>query len=279
VDVALKCALLHPHFESIHPFEDGNGRVGRALVAKTLAEGLGKALVLPVSTVLDRYRKDYYEAIHEASQSLDWTDWAKFFIPVLSETLSGFLSAARFISAKGAYLSMYEGRISERAKAVILRMFRDGPAGVAAGLSAAKWMRMTKVSKPTATRDLAELAKTGAILAEGNGAQTRYRLAFDLDSHEPIDEPLNEPLNEPKDEGINEGTKRDVHALVRKSPGTRVPFIVEALGVSRATVKRALAALIAAGKVEHRGSKKAGGYFCIPRLRDGSVRPPTSYFP
>lgn len=174
---------------------------------------------------------------------------------------------------------MYEGRISERAKAVILRMFRDGPAGVAAGLSAAKWMRMTKVSKPTATRDLAELAKTGAILAEGNGAQTRYRLAFDLDSHEPIDEPLNEPLNEPKDEGINEGTKRDVHALVRKSPGTRVPFIVEALGVSRATVKRALAALIAAGKVEHRGSKKTGGYFCIPRLRNGSVRPPTSYFP
>lgn len=61
--------------------------------------------------------------------------------------------------------------------------------------------------------------------------------------------------------------------------GTRVPFIVEALGVSRATVKRALAALIAAGKVEHRGSKKTGGYFCIPRLRNGSVRPPTSYFP
>ena len=273
--VALKCALLHPHFESIHPFEDGNGRVGRALVAKTLAEGLGKPLVLPVSTVVDRYRKDYYEAIHGASQSLDWTDWAKFFIPVLSETLSGFLSAARFISAKGAYLSTYEGRMSERAKAVILRMFRDGPAGVAAGLSAAKWMRMTKVSKPTATRDLAELAKTGAILAEGNGAQTRYRLAFDLDSREPIEpinEPLNEPLNEPKDEGRNEGRKRDVHALFRKSPGTRFPFIVGALGVSRATVKRALAALIAAGKIEHRGSKKTGGYFCLEEPGRAGVR-------
>ena len=47
----------------------------------------------------------------------------------------------------------------------------------------------------------------------------------------------------------------------------------------RATVKRALAALIAAGKVEHRGSKKTGGYLCIPRLRDGWVRAPTSYFP
>ena len=118
-------------------------------------------MVLPVSTVVDRYRKDYYEAIHGASQSLDWTDWAKFFIPVLSETLSGFLSAARFISAKGAYLST-----------------------------------------------------------------TRYRLAFDLDSHEPIEpinEPLNGPLNEPRDEGLNEGIKPAVYTFVRKSPGTRVP--------------------------------------------------------
>lgn len=272
--VALMSALVD---EAVKTSAIEGVRVDESVVVSSICKALGIGDV-PVGFTKDARAEGVAQMVLAVRR--DWTDWAKFFIPVLSETLSGFLSAARFISAKGAYLSMYEGwRISERAKAVILRMFRDGPAGVAAGLSAAKWMRMTKVSKPTATRDLAELAKTGAILAEGNGAQTRYRLAFDLDSHEPIDEPLNEPLNEPKDEGINEGTKRDVHALVRKSPGTRVPFIVEALGVSRATVKRALAALIAAGKVEHRGSKKTGGYFCIPRLRNGSVRPPTSYLP
>ena len=88
-EVALKAAMLHPHFESIHPFEDGNGRGGRALVAKTLAEGLGLPVVLPVSTVIARHRVTYYDEINEASRSLDWTNWAAFFIPVLTETLEG----------------------------------------------------------------------------------------------------------------------------------------------------------------------------------------------
>ena len=56
-DIALKAAFLHPHFESIHPFEDGNGRIGRALVAKVLAEGLGHSLALPVSTLVSRHRR------------------------------------------------------------------------------------------------------------------------------------------------------------------------------------------------------------------------------
>lgn len=246
-DVALKCAMIHPHFESIHPFEDGNGRVGRALVAKTLAEGLGKSLVLPVSTVIDRYRKDYYDAIHEASQSLEWTGWARFFIPVLAETLIDFLSAAQFVDAKGEYLSKYESQISERAKAVIMRMFRDGPAGVAAGLSAAKWMRMTKVSKPTATRDLSELEKTGAIIREGDGAAIRYRLDFGNGElqHEPINEPLFMAINE----------------AIKSTPGINKPRLMLQVGKSKVTVERAIAALVAAGKIEHRGSKKTGGYY------------------
>ena len=254
VDVALKAAMLHPHFESIHPFDDGNGRIGRALVAKVLAEGLGVDVVLPVSTVIMRHRKDYYEEIHRASQSLDWTDWAKFFIPILTETLTDFITAAQFVAAKGEYLSRYESQISERARKVIVRLFRDGPSGVAAGLSAAKWMRMTKVSKPTATRDLEELVKIGAIIREGESVATRYRLNFQLD--EPIDEPLeplNETLNEPPDDPLFE--------TIKSQPGiSRAELIVRA-GKSRATVARAVAALIAEGKIEHRGSKKTGGYY------------------
>ena len=93
-DIALKAAMLHPHFESIHPFEDGNGRVGRALVSKVLAEGIGRPLILPVSTIVARHRKDYYEEINAASKTLDWTPWAKFFIPVLTETLNDFAESA-----------------------------------------------------------------------------------------------------------------------------------------------------------------------------------------
>ena len=245
-DIALKAAFMHPHFESIHPFEDGNGRVGRALVAKTLAEGLGLPLVLPVSTVIARHRRAYYEEINAASQSLDWTSWAAFFIPVLAETLTDFLAAMRFVAAKRDFLTKNEPLMSERARKVILRMFKDGETGVRAGLSAAKWERMAKVSKPTATRDLTELERAGVIVAEGAGPTTRYR--------------LNCPLCEPID-GINDGIKSRLEQIVRDYPGRGVPFFSTMLSSSRPTIERTIAALVATGRIEHRGSKKTGGYF------------------
>ena len=247
-DIALKAAFLHPHFESIHPFEDGNGRVGRALVAKVLSEGLGQPLVLPVSTVIARHRVAYYDEINAASRSLDWTNWAAFFIPVLTELLTDFLAAMRFVAAKRDYLARYERHFSDRARKVVLRMFEDGEEGARSGLSAAKWMRMTKVSKPTATRELSELERTGAVVAVGAGPQTRYRLAVDL--CEPI-EPLNEPLND------------RLVRLLRNRPGVQLPYLLSVVRESRATVKRALSALTAEGRIEHRGSKKTGGYFAL----------------
>jgi len=261
-DVALRAAMLHPHFESIHPFGDGNGRVGRALVAKVIAEGLGLPLILPVSTVIARHRVAYYDEINEASRSLDWTNWVAFFIPVLTEMLTSFLAAARFVKAKRDYLTKYEGEFSERAKKVILRMFEDGEAGVKAGLSAAKWGRMAKVSKPTATRDLAELEAQGAIVAEVlGGPVTRYRLDCALcEPNEPLNGPLNDPLREPI-EGINEGISSRLVRLISTHPGSRLPYLKSVVGASTATVERAIAALVKAGRVEHRGSKKTGGYF------------------
>jgi len=248
-DIALKAALLHPHFESIHPFEDGNGRVGRALVSKTIAEGLGLPLILPVSTVIARHRAAYYDEINEASRSLDWTNWAAFFIPVLTEMMTSFVEAMRFVNAKRDYLAKYEGGFSERAKKVILRMFEDGETGACAGLSAAKWMRMAKVSKPTATRDLEELVAQGAIVSEAlGGPETRYRLAT----------PLCEPID-----GINEGINEWLLKLVTRHPGTRLPYLKSVVGASTATVERAIAALVKAGRVEHRGSKKTGGYWIV----------------
>ena len=257
-DIALKAAMLHPHFESIHPFEDGNGRVGRALVAKTIAEGLGLPLILPVSTIIARHRAAYYDEINEASRSLDWTNWAAFFIPVLTEMMTDFVSAMRFIKAKRDYLAKYERNFSERARKVILRIFAGGETGVNAVLSAAKWIRMAKVSKPTATRDLAELMAQGAIVPEGlGGPETRYRLNTSL--CEPID-PLNEPI-----EGLNEGIKDWLVKLVNRHPGVRLPYLKSVVGASTSTVERAIAALVKAGRIEHRGSKKTGGYYLVEK--------------
>ena len=248
-DVALKAAMLHPHFESIHPFEDGNGRVGRALVAKTISEGLEIPLILPISTIIARHRVAYYDEINDASRSLDWTNWAAFFIPVLTEMLTDFVAAMRFVKAKRDYLAKYEHGFSERARKVVLRMFEDGETGVNAGLSAAKWMRMVKVSKPTATRDLGELMAQGAIVSEGlGGPGTRYRLNISL--REPI-------------EGLNEGINDLLVKLIDRHPGVRLPYLKSVVGASTSTIERAIAALVKAGKIEHRGSKKTGGYYLV----------------
>ena len=206
--------------------------------------------VLPVSTIVARHRRSYYEEINGASKSLDWTSWGAFFVSLLTELLTDFLSAARFIAAKRDYLSRYEPAFSERARKVILRMFEDGEAGARAGLSAAKWMRMAKVSKPTATRDLAELERSGAIVAHGDGNRIHYRL--NGRPFEPED-PINDPIN-----GNLEG---DVLGVVKASPGINRERLALKVGRSVETVKRAIAALVAAGKIERRGSKKTGGYF------------------
>ena len=256
-EIALKAAFMHAHFESIHPFEDGNGRIGRALCAKVLAEGLGVPVALPVSTLVARHRRAYYDELAAASRSLDWTAWGAFFVSLLGELLDGFVSASRFVAAKREYLSRHEATLSPRARKVLLRMFGDGETGAKAGLSAAKWMRMAGVSKPTATRDLANLAASGAIVQRGAGPQIRYF--------------LNHPAFEPI-EGINEGINDAVLRLVTNHPGHGVPFFRAALKSSRSTIERAVAALVSIGAIEHRGSRKTGGYW--PKESPEDLPPP-----
>ena len=196
-----------------------------------------------------RHRAAYYDEINEASRSLDWTNWAAFFIPVLTEMMVSFVAAMRFVKAKRDYLAKYESSFSERAKKVILRMFEDGEEGAKGVLSAAKWMRMAKVSKPTAIGDLQTLEKQGAIVRVGDDIRLEYRLSdFTV-------EPINEPLNDSLDECLLK--------LVKTHPGAHLSYLKSVVGKSLATVKRAVATLIAAGKIEHCGSKKTGGYFVV----------------
>ena len=138
-----------------------------------------------------------------------------------------------------------------------LKAFEDGEEGVKAGLSAAKWMRMAKVSKPTATRDLGELMSQGAIVSEGlGGPETRYRLNTSL--CEPID-PLNDPLKVSLEERILR--------VVARHSGVKLPYLASVeSSSSRVTVKRAVTALVKAGKIEHRGSKKTGGYYLVDKM-------------
>ena len=163
-------------------------------------------------------------------------------------------AVARALAQEAVKTSAIEG--------VILRMFEDGRDGIRAGLSAAKWVRMTKVAKRTAERDLADLAAVGAIIPVNGGPQTRYQL--NIATIDGAIDTINDTINTlPDDDAtpLDEGVKKRLLRLVALHPGRNVPFFKAALTVSRITVARAVAALVAAGKIEHRGSKKTGGYY------------------
>jgi Fic family protein len=80
----LKSAIAHLYFESIHPFEDGNGRIGRVLAEKALSQGLGKPILLSISKTFETDKHAYYQALKDAQRGLEITAWIDYFIKVIS---------------------------------------------------------------------------------------------------------------------------------------------------------------------------------------------------
>jgi Fic family protein len=76
----VRSALVHLYFESIHPFADGNGRIGRALSEKALAQGFGRPVILSLSRSIDAGRNSYYSALKAASHGNEVTDWIDWFM-------------------------------------------------------------------------------------------------------------------------------------------------------------------------------------------------------
>ncbi|MCD8540866.1 MAG: Fic family protein, partial [Leadbetterella sp.] len=78
-EAILKSAIAHLYFESIHPFEDGNGRIGRAIAEKALSQSLGRPIMLSHSQTIEANKKAYYDALKEAQGALDITTWMVYF--------------------------------------------------------------------------------------------------------------------------------------------------------------------------------------------------------
>ena len=176
-----RSGLVHLYFESIHPFEDGNGRIGRALSEKALAQGLGQPTLIALARTIGQNRKRYYEALEVASRTMEVTGWLTYFAETVLEAQQESLRLVSFTIAKARFYERFGDRLNERQAKVIGRMFREGPDGFKGGLSAENYLSITKTSRPTATRDLAELVKIGALTKTGERRYTRYRLNVEAD--------------------------------------------------------------------------------------------------
>ncbi len=175
-----RAGIAHLYFESVHPFEDGNGRIGRAIAEKTLAQSLGQPTLTALAATILARRKSYYEALEAANKENEITRWLMWFAGVAIEAQRRTIALVEFLIDKTKLLDRLQGQLNERQEKALLRMFREGPEGFRGGLSAGKYSTMTGASPATATRDLADLVEKGALVREGERRHARYRLSVPL---------------------------------------------------------------------------------------------------
>ncbi|MBU6432271.1 MAG: Fic family protein [Nitrospirae bacterium] len=172
----VRSAVAHLYFESIHPFEDGNGRIGRALSEKALSQGLGRPALLSLSRAIETNRKQYYEALQEGQQSNEITPWVTWFVNVVLEALIQAEEQIEFTLKKTRLFDRWRDQLNDRQMQILRRMLDEGPTGFEGGMSAKKYMVITGASKATATRDLQDLADKGIVVPAGGGRSIHYKI-------------------------------------------------------------------------------------------------------
>jgi Fic family protein len=172
----LKSAIVHLYFESIHPFEDGNGRIGRALAEFALSQTLNSPVLLSLSKTIEKDKNLYYDQLKAAQRSLDITQWVNYFSQILLDAQRDAKELVQFTLKKTRFFDKYKEQLNERQIKVLNRMLEKATAGFEGGMTAKKYMAITKTSKATATRDLQLLHESGVFIQEGAGRSIRYQL-------------------------------------------------------------------------------------------------------
>jgi Fic family protein len=172
----VRAAIAHIYFESIHPFEDGNGRIGRAISEKALSQNLGRPTLIALSETIEKNKKGYYQALHNASTTLDINEWILFFCEIILKAQERSQSNIDFLIEKSKFYLKFAHRFNERQSKVIRSMFNQGIDGFKGGLSAENYISITGTSRATATRDLQNLVKFTALNKIGERRYTRYYL-------------------------------------------------------------------------------------------------------
>lgn len=173
-----RAAIAHLWFETIHPFEDGNGRLGRAIAEKVLAQSLDAPTLTALAATINRHKKAYYAELHRASRTNEIDDWLGWFADIILEAQARTLDWVRFLIDKTRLLDRLRGQINARQEKALIRMMSEGPAGFSGGLSAHNYRTITDATSATATRDLAELVELGALSRSGERRYARYNLTI-----------------------------------------------------------------------------------------------------
>jgi len=176
-----RAALAHLYFICIHPFEDGNGRIGRALAEKALAQNLGQPTLIALAYTIERKRKDYYAELEHNNKRLRIDDWMMYFANTVLQAQDNTIKRVDFYIAKAKFYEKFRVQLNERQAKVVARMFREGVDGFKGGLAADNYISISKTSRATATRDLQDLVEKGALAKSGELRHTRYFLKLPVE--------------------------------------------------------------------------------------------------
>lgn len=177
----VRAAVAHLYFESIHPFADGNGRVGRAISEKVLSQELQRPILLSLSNVIYKNKRQYYQELSDASQeNMNITSWVSYFVNTVYEAQMAAKVQITFVLQKAQFWNRFGAGINDRQTRVIRRMLQAGIDGFEGGISAQKYVKIADCSKATATRDLTDLYRKGALKPfPESGRSTRYALVLE----------------------------------------------------------------------------------------------------
>ena len=180
LDPILRAAITHLWFVTLHPFDDSNGRMTRALTDMALTQADEQSIRLyAMSTAILERRSRYYDIL-EATQrgDLDITDWIIWFLDTLECTLQDALATIdRTLTKTRFWQQFHDVGLSAGQIKVLNRLLDGGPKAFESGINAKQYQAVAKVSKATATRHLAELLEKGCIVKlPGGGRSTRYQI-------------------------------------------------------------------------------------------------------
>lgn len=172
----IRSGVAHLYFLAIHPYEDGNGRIGRALAEKSLSQYFKEPVLLSLSYTIEKNKKNYYEQLEKTNRSNELTDWLLYFAQLVLDSQENTKKRLVFLVGKTRLYQRLQGQLNLRQEKVLHRLFVEGIDGFVGGLSARNYIALTRASKATATRDLNDLVSKGAFRVEGQLKSTRYYL-------------------------------------------------------------------------------------------------------
>ena len=175
-DPVIKAALAHLWFVTIHPFEDGNGRIARAIADLALARSeQSTQRFYSMSAQIRKERKAYYDILEQTQRgTLDITDWLEWFLDCLGRAFDGAETIIGNVLHKATFWEKHGmSDLNDRQRLILNRLLE----GFEGKLTSSKWEKIAKVSQPTATRDINDLIKRGILQKdEAGGRSTSYSL-------------------------------------------------------------------------------------------------------